>query len=81
MNIAIIPASSTSKRLPGKNILPVNGKPIIFYVIESAVKSGLFEQVIVSSKDEMRYPSLPRQFSRWYPMGKGSPFGDYYPHI
>ncbi|HEC61561.1 MAG TPA: acylneuraminate cytidylyltransferase family protein [bacterium] len=52
MNIAIIPASSTSKRLPDKNILPVNGKPMISYPIEAAQKSGLFEQVIVSSKDD-----------------------------
>ena len=52
MNIAIIPASSTSKRLPGKNTLPVNGKPMISYPIEAARKSGLFEQVIVSSKDD-----------------------------
>lgn len=50
--IAIIPARGGSKRLPRKNILPVNGKPMIYYPIQSAIKSGLFDEVIVSTEDE-----------------------------
>lgn len=51
-NIAIIPARGGSKRLPGKNILPFMGKPIIFYSIEAAKKSALFDKIIVSTDDE-----------------------------
>jgi len=52
MNVAIIPARGGSKRIPKKNILPFCGKPIIAYSIETAILSGLFEKVIVSTDDE-----------------------------
>ncbi|WP_394146876.1 pseudaminic acid cytidylyltransferase [Shewanella atlantica] len=52
MNIAIIPARGGSKRIPGKNIKPFNGKPIIAYSIEAAINSGCFDRVIVSTDSE-----------------------------
>ena len=52
MNIAIIPARGGSKRIPRKNIKLFHGRPIISYSIEVALKSGLFEKVIVSTDDE-----------------------------
>lgn len=51
-NIAIIPARGGSKRIPRKNIKPFLGKPIIAYSIEAAIKSGLFDEVMVSTDDE-----------------------------
>jgi len=50
-SIAVIPARGGSKRLPRKNILPVNGSPIISYPIRAAQQSGLFDDVIVSTED------------------------------
>lgn len=47
--VAIIPARAGSKRIPGKNIRPFLGKPMIQYSIEAAQASGLFEQVVVST--------------------------------
>ena len=52
MNIAIIPARAGSKRIPGKNIKPFLGKPIIAYSIEAALQSGIFDKVIVSTDSE-----------------------------
>lgn len=49
MNIAIIPARGGSKRIPGKNIKLFHGKPIIAYAIETALASGLFSRVVVST--------------------------------
>jgi pseudaminic acid cytidylyltransferase len=51
MNICIIPARGGSKRIPRKNIKEFNGKPIIYYSIEAALKSGCFDKVIVSTDD------------------------------
>ncbi len=51
-NIAIIPARSGSKRIPHKNIKNFLGKPIIAYSIETALQSGLFEEVMVSTDDK-----------------------------
>ncbi|MDD2698285.1 MAG: pseudaminic acid cytidylyltransferase [Arcobacteraceae bacterium] len=50
--VAIIPARGGSKRIPRKNIKEFHGKPLIAYSIEAALKSGLFEKVIVSTDDE-----------------------------
>jgi pseudaminic acid cytidylyltransferase len=50
-NICIIPARGGSKRIPRKNIKLFHGKPIIAYSIEVALKSGLFDEVMVSTDD------------------------------
>ena len=47
--LAIIPARGGSKRIPGKNVRPFAGTPLIAYTIAAALDSGLFEQVIVST--------------------------------
>lgn len=52
MNICIIPARGGSKRIPQKNIKAFLGKPIIVYSIQEALKSKLFERVIVSTDDK-----------------------------
>lgn len=51
-SIAIIPARSGSKGLPNKNIKELNGKPLIFYSIEAAIKSACFDTVMVSTDSE-----------------------------
>ena len=51
-NICIIPARGGSKRIPRKNIKEFLGKPLIAYSIETALKSELFDDVIVSSDDD-----------------------------
>ncbi len=51
-NIAIIPARGGSKRIPGKNIKPFCGKPIIAHSIATAKKCSLFDRIIVSTDDE-----------------------------
>jgi N-acylneuraminate cytidylyltransferase len=49
--ICIIPARGLSKRIPKKNIKNFLGKPIISYTIQAAIKSNLFDLVIVSTDD------------------------------
>lgn len=51
-NLCIIPARGGSKRIPRKNIKDFLGKPIIAYSIEAAIKSNLFDEVMVSTDDE-----------------------------
>lgn len=50
--IAIIPARGGSKRIPRKNIIDFQGKPLIAYSIEAAQNSGLFDEVMVSTDDK-----------------------------
>ncbi|WP_018336201.1 pseudaminic acid cytidylyltransferase [Butyricimonas synergistica] len=51
-NLCVIPARGGSKRIPRKNIKPFMGKPIVAYSIDAALRSGLFEEVMVSTDDE-----------------------------
>ena len=51
-SVCIIPARGGSKRIPRKNIKLFHGKPLIAYSIEVALKSNLFDKVIVSTDDE-----------------------------
>lgn len=50
--LAIILARGGSKRLPRKNILDLNGKPLIVWTIEAGLKSKYIDKVIVSSDDD-----------------------------
>jgi CMP-N-acetylneuraminic acid synthetase len=50
--LCTIPARAGSKRLPGKNLRPLAGKPLIAYTIETARQSGLFEDVYVCTEDK-----------------------------
>lgn len=50
-SIAIITARGGSKRIPHKNKKDFLGKPIILYSIEAALKSGCFDEVMVSTDD------------------------------
>lgn len=52
MKLAVIPARGGSKRIPGKNIKPFGGKPIIAWSIEAARDSGCFDRIIVSTDDD-----------------------------
>lgn len=47
--VAIIPARGGSKRIPKKNIIDFDGKPMIAWTIEAAIESDLFQDVIVST--------------------------------
>lgn len=50
--IAIIPARKGSKGLPGKNIMPLKGKPLIAYSIEKALEAKYIDDVYISTDCE-----------------------------
>lgn len=50
--VGVIPARGGSKGLPGKNIKPINGKPMIGHVIEAAKAAGKLDRVVVSTDSE-----------------------------
>lgn len=51
MRVAVIPARGGSKRIPRKNIKEFCGKPMIAWSIETALESGCFDRVVVSTDD------------------------------
>ena len=65
-NIAIIPARSGSKGVKDKNIRDLCGKPLMAYTIEAAIKSGEFDEVMVSTDSEY-YAEIAKQFGASVP--------------
>ena len=49
--LAMITARGGSKRIPRKNVKEFCGKPILWYSIEAALQSGVFDEVMVSTDD------------------------------
>ena len=60
-NIAIIPARSGSKGLKDKNIKLLDGKPLLVYSVEAALRSEKFDVVHVSTDSE-KYADIARRF-------------------
>jgi CMP-N-acetylneuraminic acid synthetase len=50
--VALVPARAGSQRVPGKNVKPLGGHPLIAYSVGSAVESGLFTEVVVSTDSQ-----------------------------
>lgn len=65
-NLAIIPARSGSKGLKDKNIKNMNGKPLMSYTIDAALKSGVFSEVMVSTDSEA-YAAIAREYGAQVP--------------
>jgi N-acylneuraminate cytidylyltransferase len=76
-SVAIITARGGSKRIPRKNVRPFLGRPIIAYSIESAIKSELFDEVMVSTDDE-QIASVARDFGAVVPFMRSSATSDDY---
>lgn len=51
--IAVIPARLGSQRVKAKNLRLINGKPLIYYVIDTCKKVGLFNKVYVNSDSDL----------------------------
>ncbi|MDV6236872.1 acylneuraminate cytidylyltransferase family protein [Leptospira ellisii] len=49
--LAVIPARGGSKGLPGKNVRPLLGKPLIAYTIEAAKRSKEITRIVISTDD------------------------------
>ena len=50
--VGLIPARAGSKRVPNKNVLRIQGHPLLAYTISAALDSGVFEKVIVSTDSD-----------------------------
>ena len=59
--LALIPARAGSKRVTNKNILPLDGKPLIGYTIEATIKSRFVTRALVST-DSQEIASISKIF-------------------
>ena len=50
--LAIVPARGGSKGIPGKNIIPLAGKPLLAHTLEQAHNSSVITRLTVSTDDQ-----------------------------
>jgi YrbI family 3-deoxy-D-manno-octulosonate 8-phosphate phosphatase len=50
--VGFIPVRGGSKSIPRKNILPIGGKPLIYWTLEAAESCGAIDRVVVSTDDD-----------------------------
>lgn len=50
--LGVIPARGGSKGIPGKNVIPLAGKPLIAHMIRAALNSNSISRLVVSTEDE-----------------------------
>ena len=72
--VAFIPARLGSKRVPGKNIRPLAGHPMLAYTIAPAIESGVFSSVIVSTDSE-EVAAIARHYGAEVPFLRPAAFG------
>ena len=75
--IAIITARGGSKRIPKKNIKNFCGKSIIAYSIEAALKSELFDEVMVST-DDLEIAEVAKKYGANVPFMRSEKTSDDY---
>ena len=71
--LALIPARGGSKGVPGKNILNIDGQPMISYSIEQAINSKYVNRVIVST-DDNDIADVAKKFNAEVPFIRPSEF-------
>ena len=71
--LAIIPARGGSKGLPGKNIMPMCGKPLIGWTIEKAKKSKYLDTILVST-DDQEIADIAKNFGAYVPFIRPAEF-------
>ncbi len=77
MKLCIIPARGGSKRILRKNIKDFLGKPIIAYSIEAAIRSNLFDKIIVST-DDLEIAEVAQQYGAEIPFTRPANLADDY---
>jgi len=79
--VALIPARSGSTRIPHKNVRNLGDHPLLAYTVASALKSGVFQDVIVSTDSEP-YAQIARYYGAEVPfLRPGEIAGDKSPDI
>ena len=73
--LAVIPARGGSKRIPGKNVRCLEGKPLLAYTVEAALQSDLFERVIVTT-DSQDIADIARDYGADAPFLRAATLSD-----
>lgn len=79
--LGLITARGGSKRIPGKNLREVGGKPLLAWTVEEACKSSLLDAVVMTT-DDVEIADAARRYGASVPFMRPARLaGDATPHI
>jgi CMP-N,N'-diacetyllegionaminic acid synthase len=73
--LVVIPARGGSKSLPNKNILPLNGKPLLCYSVAYALVCKIIDKVVVST-DSQRIADIAKDCGAETPFLRPSEYSE-----
>ena len=65
--VALIPARSGSKRIKDKNILKINGHPLLAYTIRVALNCKIFDRIVCVT-DSKKYAKIAEKYGAEVPV-------------
>lgn len=74
MNLGIIPCRKGSKGIPGKNFKEIAGKPLYEWTLDAAIKSDVFDLIIVSSDGGLDKPLVSHEGKVLYDNDRGDEY-------
>ncbi len=63
MKVAIICAREGSSRIKNKNLKILNNKPLIFYTVEAAINSKIFDKIYINSDSKKILKQVKKHYS------------------
>ena len=63
IKVAIICAREGSSRIKNKNLKILNNKPLIFYTVEAAINSKIFDKIYINSDSKKILKQVKKHYS------------------
>lgn len=57
--VGFVPLRMNSKRIPGKNLYSLGGRPLFFWVCQALLRSDMIDEIYVYCSDDSVVPHLP----------------------
>jgi len=70
MLIALLPMKGNSERVPQKNIRPLHGKPLFFYIADNIKKTGLFDKLVINTDSSDIAQMAKERYGDWVNINK-----------
>jgi len=62
MITALIPIKRNSQRIPNKNFLEINSKPLFFWIIDSLLNSEFVDEIVINYDDDYTLQEVSKYF-------------------
>lgn len=62
---AIVQARMGSSRLPGKSLIPIEGRPVLYHVLDRVRRSRVLDRIVVATTDQEEDKILVEQVQGW----------------